>query len=66
MSATQLLLGVWLGAVGGAYMLYGRKQGAPLPLVCGVLLLIVPYLLKGTVIQVLVGMVLAAIPWIRR
>ena len=66
MNATELLLGVWLGAIGGAYVLYGRKQAAPLPLVCGILLIVEPYVLKGTALQIVAGVILAAIPFMRR
>ena len=65
-NATELLLDVWLGALGGAYILYGRKQAAPIPLVCGVLLVVEPYVLKGATLQILVGGVLAALPFMRR
>ena len=66
MSTTDLLLGVWLGAIGGAYILYGRKQAAPIPLVCGILLVVEPTVLKGTVLQIVAGVALAALPLMRR
>ena len=66
MSATELLIGLWFGSLGAAYMLYGRKQGAPIPLACGLLLMVEPYIVKGSVPQVLVGLILAVLPFIRR
>lgn len=64
--ASDLLIGLWFGALGSAYFMYGRKQGSPIPLVCGMLLIAEPYLLKGTAPQLLVGLGLAAFPFLRR
>lgn len=44
MSASDLLIGLCLGAIGTAYFMYGRKQGSPIPLVCGILMMAEPYL----------------------
>ena len=66
MSASDLLIGLWFGALGSAYFMYGRKQGSPIPLVCGLLLIAEPYMVKGTVLQLLVGFGLAAFPFIGR
>ena len=66
MQPQDLFLNVMLGVVGSAYLLYGRKQGAALPLVCGLLLIVEPYLVPGFVGQLLVGILLAALPWVRR
>ena len=46
--------------------MYGRKQGSPIPLVCGLLLIAEPCMVKGTVLQLLVGLGLAAFPFIGR
>ena len=55
MTGQDLFLNIMLGVVGSAYMLYGRKQGATLPLLCGLLLIVEPYLVPGFVGQLLVG-----------
>jgi len=66
MSGQELFLNIMLGVVGSAYLLYGRKQGAVLPMVCGLLLIVEPYLVPGFVGQLLVGLALAALPFVRR
>lgn len=55
-----------LGVVGSAYLLYGRKQDAGLPMLCGLLLIVEPYFVPSFVGQLLVGILLAAIPVLRR
>ena len=66
MDPTQLLVGIWLSALGSGYLLYGRKQGSPIPMVCGLLLMLEPYLIQGTTLQLLVGLLLALVPFVRR
>ncbi len=60
---SSLLWGVLFGSLGFGYFLYGKKQGAVIPLVCGLLLMVFPYFISNTALVVLVGMALAAIPW---
>jgi len=63
---TDLLIGLWFGALGSAYFMYGRKQGSVIPLACGLLVIAEPYVVKGTALQLLVGLGLAAFPFLRR
>ena len=60
---SSLLWGVLFGSLGCGYFLYGKKQGAVIPLVCGLLLMVFPYFISNTALVVLVGLALAAIPW---
>ena len=66
MSTSILLLGVLFGAVGVGYALYGRKQRAPLPLVSGVALMVIPYFLSNAVLLFVLGIALAVLPWVVR
>ncbi|HQX91615.1 MAG TPA: hypothetical protein PL007_03570 [Thermomonas sp.] len=66
MNTSVLLLGVLFGAVGVGYALYGRKQRAPLPLVCGVALMVIPYFLGNAVVLFVLGTALAVLPWVVR
>ena len=66
MQPQDLFLNVMLGVVGSAYLLYGRKQGAALPMLCGLLLIVEPYLVPGFTGQLVVGILLAVLPFVRR
>ncbi|HEY2092490.1 MAG TPA: amino acid transport protein [Thermoanaerobaculia bacterium] len=57
-----LFLGLLFGAIGGVYAFYGRKNYNASFLVCGVLLMIYPYVVPGAVLIFIVGIVLVMIP----
>jgi len=61
-----LFWGVLFGSVGLGYFLYGKKQRAVVPLVCGIALMAFPYFISNTVVLVAVGIALAAIPYFVR
>jgi len=66
MSSSVLLWGVVFGSVGLGYFVYGKKQGAVVPLVCGALLMVFPYFVRSTVWLVVSGLALAAVPYFIR
>lgn len=66
MNASTLLWGVLFGSIGLGFFIYGRKQGAIVPLACGLALMAFPYLVSGTVLMILVGAVLMAIQYFVR
>jgi hypothetical protein len=66
MSESSLLWGVIFGAVGLSYFVYGRKQRAVVPLLCGVGLMVLPYLISGAWLLVVVGAAIAAVPYFVR
>lgn len=63
MSTSLLLWSVLFGSVGFGYFLYGKKQRAVVPLVCGIALMAFPYFIANTVLLVVVGVALAAVPY---
>ena len=63
---TSLFLAVLFGSVGLGFFMYGRKQSAIVPLVCGVTLMIYPYFISNVILLVVVGIVLMAIPYFIR
>ena len=65
-SEASLLWGVVFGAVGLAYFVYGRKQQRFVPLLCGIGLMVFPYFMSNTVLLVVVGLSLSAIPYFFR
>lgn len=66
MSTSLLVLGVIFGSVGLGYFLYGKKQRAVVPLVSGLVLMVVPYFISNTIVLVVVGVVISAIPYLIR
>jgi hypothetical protein len=57
-----LFFGLFFGAIGGAYMLYGKRTTSLLYVVFGVLLAIYPYFVENVWLTVLIGLVLIAAP----
>lgn len=63
-SSSQLMWGVLFGAIGLGYFAYGKKQRAGIPLFCGIALCLFPYVISNVYILVIIGAVLAALPFI--
>jgi predicted membrane protein len=61
-----LLWGVIFGSIGLGFFVYGRRQRAVVPLICGVALVVMPYLVSSTLLLVAIGIVLMAIPYFYR
>jgi hypothetical protein len=61
-----LLWGLLFGSIGLGYFIYGKKQSAAVPLVCGLGLMIFPYFVPNTMLLVGVGAVLIAVPYFLR
>lgn len=66
MDTTQLLFSVLWGAIGMGYFVYGKRQQSMVPLFCGLGLMIFPYFVEGWVVQLVVGVVLSALPFVIR
>ena len=66
MNTAQLLWGVLFSSIGLGFFLYGRKQKSAVPLLCGVALMVVPYLISNAVVLVVVGGGLTAVPYFVR
>jgi hypothetical protein len=61
-----LLWGLLFGSIGLGFFIYGRKQRAVVPLICGLALMVFPYLVSNTILLVGIGAVLIAIPYFLR
>ena len=61
-----LLWGVLFGSIGLGFFIYGKRQGAPVPLACGLLLMVFPYFVSNVWATVLIGSLLMAIPYFVR
>jgi len=58
-----LLWGLLFGSIGVGFVMYGRKQRAPAALVCGIGLMVIPYLVSNTFLLVALGVALTAGPY---
>lgn len=66
MSTASLLWGLLFGSIGLGFFVYGRKQKAVVPLLAGLALMIFPYFVSSTILVVVVGSVLIAVPYFLR
>ena len=66
MNASLLLWGLLFGSVGLGFFMYGKKRNAIVPLICGLVLMVIPYFLSNTIVLVVVGVVLMALPYFVR
>ena len=66
MTTAALMWSVLFGAIGMGYFVYGKKQRAIVPLLCGVALMVFPYFISHTTWLVVVGVALAAVPYFVR
>jgi len=66
MNASTLLWGLLFSSIGLGFFLYGRKQRAVVPMVCGIALMIYPYFIAHVGALIAIGVVLAAIPYFLR
>jgi hypothetical protein len=62
----QLFWGLIFGSIGLGFFVYGRKQRAVIPLICGITLMIYPYFVSNTILLLLIGALLCAIPFLVR
>lgn len=66
MSTSLLVWGLVFGSIGFGFFLYGKRQKAWVPLVCGIALMAIPYLITNSIVLVMVGVALMAIPYFVR
>lgn len=66
MSEGWLWWGLLFGSIGLGFFVYGKRQKAPVPLVCGVALMVFPYFVSNLWVMVLLGAALMAVPWFVR
>jgi hypothetical protein len=54
------------GSVGLGFTVYGKKRGAVVPLVCGLVLMVFPYFVSNAVALIAIGVALSAAPFVIR
>jgi hypothetical protein len=62
-SGTMIIWSVLFGAIGMGYFVYGKRQGALVPLFVGITLCVFPYFVASVTALVIVGAILVAIPY---
>jgi hypothetical protein len=63
MNTSVLLWGLLFSSIGFGFFLYGKKQRAVVPLVCGIAMMIYPYFVPNAIALVAIGIGLAAVPY---
>jgi predicted membrane protein len=66
LNAGVLLWGLLFSCIGLGFFMYGKRQRLVVPLVCGLVLMIYPYFVSNSVVLVVIGAVLTAIPYFFR
>jgi len=61
-----LFWGIILGSIGMGYFVYGKKQGTFLPLLCGLGLMVLPYVFTNLSLLLVVSLVLVVLPFVLR
>jgi hypothetical protein len=57
---------LFFGSIGLGFFIYGRKQRAVVPLLCGLALMVFPYFVSNVMLLVGIGVLLIAIPYFLR
>lgn len=63
MNEASLFWGLIFGSFGLGFFMYGKKQKLPVPVVCGLALMIYPYFFSNTLPLVTIGAALTAVPF---
>lgn len=66
MNTSWLLCGLLLGSIGLGFFVYGKRQRAVVPLVCGLALMIFPYFVSNIILLVVIGVALVVVPYFVR
>jgi hypothetical protein len=66
MDSSVLIWGFLFSTFGLGFFMYGKKQGAIVPLSCGLLLMVYPYFISNLILLIVIGVVLMALPYFFR
>jgi hypothetical protein len=64
MDPSTLMWGVIFGAFGLGFFVYGKKQKVIMPVVSGIGLMLIPYVISNTMVLVLIGIILIVLAFI--
>jgi hypothetical protein len=63
MSEGTILWGLLFGSIGVGFCIYGKRQRAAVPLLCGIALVVYPYFVGNVYALIAIGIVLCAVPY---
>jgi hypothetical protein len=66
LNTSSLLWGLLFGSIGMGFLIYGRRQRAVVPLLCGLALIVFPYFVSNNILLIVIGVALMAIPYFVR
>jgi hypothetical protein len=66
LSTSLIFVGLVFGSVGFGYLVYGWRQHAVVPLMCGLALMTVPYVVANIAVLAVVGIALVVAPYFVR
>ena len=66
MTEATLWWGMIFGAIGVGFFMYGKKQRSPVPLACGLGLMVFPYFVSNSWLVFAIGVGLMAVPYFVR
>ena len=66
MNGITLFMGMFFGAVGLAFFTYGKKQKVFMPLLTGVILFVIPYMITNLYLLIAIGILVCFIPYLIR
>jgi len=61
-----LAWGFLFSSIGLSFFMYGKSQKSPIPLSCGLVLMLYPYFVSSPTWMVVIGVILSAIPYFVR
>lgn len=61
---TDLFLSLLIGSIASGYMLYGRRQSSPTALLCGLALMVLPFLVPTGLPLLALALLLMALPFL--
>ncbi|HEY1371332.1 MAG TPA: hypothetical protein VGH50_02605 [Candidatus Binatia bacterium] len=63
MDTSSLMWGLVFGSIGLGYFVYGKRQKSAVPMLSGIGLMFFPYFVSNPIMLVIVGALLAALPY---
>ena len=64
--SNTILIGLFTGAIGLGYFVYGKKQSKAVPLLCGIGLMAYPYFIENIWMLLGIGLILCLAPFFVR